>query len=107
MAHLFGRKREGPARTKRVRLGDGEAESRADADERRRVKERDLPKHLLSEDEESKEVGDDESSGKDVDRNDSSSAEDKEEESLASRDYVLFEALNLLKGLNILKKAGT
>ena len=37
MAHLFGRKREGPARTERVHLGNGAQESQVDADERSRT----------------------------------------------------------------------
>ena len=64
----------------------------ADAGAGGRVKEADLPKHLQSEQEEKK-------SGEDA------SSKEADPDPLASRDYTLFEALNLLKGLNILRKA--
>jgi carboxyl-terminal processing protease len=75
-----------------------------------RVKERDLPKHLRGMAEESGNAGKDKGARDDEadDKTDADAAdEDKAEEPLASRDYVLFEALNLLKGLNIIQKAGS
>ena len=61
-----------------------------------RVKEADLPKHLRG--------GEDEDAAEKTDAKEDGS-EKKGEDPLASRDYTLFEALNLLKGLNILRKA--
>ena len=61
-----------------------------------RLTERDLPKHLRGEDENSGATG----TGK------SSSAKDDSEETLATKDYALYEALNLLKGLTILGGKG-
>jgi carboxyl-terminal processing protease len=64
-----------------------------------RIKERDLPKHLRGDKEgeapaaePERQEGDTQPSGEAT-------------QPLASRDYALFEALNLLKGLNILQKA--
>ena len=56
------------------------------------LKEADLARHL-------KNGSSDEKSG-----NDQQPAENKEEQPLASQDYQLYEALNLLKGINILKQ---
>ena len=64
-----------------------------------RVKERDLPKHLRGALE-----GAEEDAKKASDA-DAESDEDGKSSELASRDYTLFEALNLLKGLNILRKS--
>ena len=64
-----------------------------------RVKERDLPKHLLGADEE---AGD---GAKKEAEPEGGTPAPRSEKPLASRDYVLFEALNLLKGLTILRKA--
>jgi carboxyl-terminal processing protease len=65
-----------------------------------RVKERDLPKHLRGASETIIEPT--------VTEKDPAAPEIADKEpgtgSLASEDYVLFEALNLLKGLNILRK---
>jgi len=67
----------------------------------KRITERDLPKHLRGENE-----GDEEGSdGKQAAPDEKSAAPAEGETPLASRDYTLFEALNLLKGLNILGKA--
>jgi len=66
-----------------------------------RVKERDLPKHLRGSAEEAEPDADEKAADGDA------KPQDKEEgkAELASRDYALFEALNLLKGLTILRKA--
>ncbi len=73
----------------------------AEAQGATRVKERDLPKHLRGAVEGAGEATPDPEQATDAPE----TAAD--EEPLASRDYVLFEALNLLKGLNILKKASS
>jgi carboxyl-terminal processing protease len=78
-----------------ARLQVASAEAQASA----RIKERDLPKHLRGDTEEGGSAGEPE-------RPEGAGQPSGEAEPpLASRDYALFEALNLLKGLNILSKA--
>jgi carboxyl-terminal processing protease len=70
-----------------------------------RVKERDLPKHLRGASETTAEpTPADTGSGAGAPADTGAAAD---AESLASQDYVLFEALNLLKGLNILRKTAS
>jgi carboxyl-terminal processing protease len=82
-----------------------------------RVKERDLRKHLRGSDEKQEVDGKDatpsdapdEAKDKDAsnaDKASDSSAEDSQG-ALASRDFALFEALNLLKGITILRASGS
>ena len=74
-----------------------------------RIKERDLPKHLRGSEEQDDKAAP--AVPKDQEHGQKESAEDADNnkaasssEGLASRDYVLFEALNLLKGITILRK---
>jgi carboxyl-terminal processing protease len=73
-----------------------------------RVKESDLPKHLRGSDEKDSETKPEESRDEAKIREQEKAARDKDtSEGLASSDYVLFEALNLLKGITILRKSGS
>ena len=63
---------------------------------RERIKEKDLRKHLKS----AEELKEDKNPKKEAEADDKE-ARKKDTKSLASRDYVLYEALNLLKALNI------
>jgi carboxyl-terminal processing protease len=81
-----------------------------------RIKERDLPKHLRgSEEKDNKATTDKPQSpdakkeGKEESTKDAASIDNKSKGSagLASRDYALFQALNLLKGIMILRKTGS
>ena len=72
--------------------------ARVDAEDADRVKESDLARHLGN--------GAEEMSGQDTDDGDET-AEDSDKtasEGLAGKDYALYEALNLLKGLSILQQ---
>jgi carboxyl-terminal processing protease len=89
--------------------------SRPEAAVSLRIKERDLPKHLRGSDEKNSKVEPQKDEGKEQEK----AAEDKSEgadkgaagkgssDGLASSDYTLFEALNLLKGITILRKSGS
>ena len=79
--------------------------AKAEAGVSTRVKERDLPKHLRGTEE-----GQAPSEARGADKGATAAPDEArtdETEPLASRDYVLFEALNLLKGLNILRKTAS
>jgi len=71
--------------------------ARNDAGASTRIKERDLPKHLRGANEEAGEAPEARGAG--------AGTAEAGDGPLASRDYALFAALNLLKGLNILRKA--
>lgn len=88
--------------------------SRSTAEGSQRIKERDLPKHLRGSEEKDATKGVEKTKSQDQDENKDKASdevgEDKatsEDEELASRDYALFEALNLLKGITILRKTGS
>jgi len=79
-----------------------------------RIKERDLPKHLRGSDEKDSKAEPEKDEGKEQDKGDEDTSKDSGKDSdkgpgdgLASSDYVLFEALNLLKGITILRKFGS
>ena len=83
--------------------------SQTEAAVSQRIKERDLPKHLRGNEEQKGDADVGEPKGQDQDGEKAQEpAADKDKaadssEGLASRDYVLFEALNLLKGITILR----
>ncbi len=77
----------------------------AEAQTSSRIKERDLPKHLRGEKEGDEDAGASKGDAKPDETPAADGAASGGETPLASRDYALFEALNLLKGLNILSKA--
>ncbi len=68
----------------------------AEADDDERLKEADLARHLTNDDS-------DANATSDKNRNNQKKTHQKDEDSLVKRDYGVYEALNLLKGLNIIK----
>lgn len=102
-----GRSIQAEGITPDIELTDLKIEKKEDKAKKHRVSEKDLSGHLSNGNGEKGEKADDKSADSDSDTKESDTDQDKEEEkvNLAEKDFMLFQALNMLKGLHLVQAA--
>ncbi|MBT4605804.1 MAG: S41 family peptidase, partial [Thiotrichales bacterium] len=100
-----GRSIQAEGITPDIELTDLKIEKKEDKAKKHRVSEKDLSGHLSNGNGEKGEKADDKSADSDSDTKESDTDQDKEEEkvNLAEKDFMLFQALNMLKGLHLVQ----